>query len=183
MNTRLAMKRIRVFALLVVLACVSLFAAACNQSNSVPGDADVPAEDSAAAVLQAYRQFGGEIQELNAANATITAEVKDLQGTVPAYDLTGGNPPCAGFVRPVPSLVFNLGEGATSVQFEFTGNALSTLIVVQQDETITCDPSAPPAVKSSLSLDKPAAGKYGVWVGRAATTVPLDGTLTATWAE
>jgi hypothetical protein len=167
----------RFTALLAALLVMLALAACGGKTQETAVDADEPSEDSAAAVLEAYRNYGGEVLPLSNENPMLTGEVKDLQGTVPAYDLTGGNPPCTGFLRPIPSLVFTLADGAKGINVSFAGNALSTLIVVEEGEDIVCDPSAPPALKTSLKLENPAAGRYGVWVGRADTQVQLDGTI------
>lgn len=180
MSTLIAKRRIHVPGILLTLLLAVLLAAACGQPETTPDDVNEPEEDTAAAVLEAYRNFGGEIQELSATNPTLTSEVDDLQGTVPAYDLTGGNPPCTGFVRAVPSLVFTLGADASAVKVAFAGNALSTLIVVAEGEEIVCDPAASPVLKPEMMLETPKAGRYGVWIGRADNQVTLDGALTVT---
>jgi hypothetical protein len=133
-------------------------------------------------VLQAYRDFGGELVALDAANPTVSVDVADLTGTVAAYDLTGGDPPCAGFVRTAPSLVFTLAEAAPAVKITFAGNQVANLVVVEEGEEIVCPEDAAATMTPELTLQSPAAGRYGVWVGRIDMDKPVNGKLTAALA-
>lgn len=166
-----------------------LAAAGCGQSQSTPTPAPAPAaaatdqasSDAAASVIQAYRSFGGQINPLDASSPVQTEKVSNLVGTIAAFALTGGNPPCAGFVQQVPSLVFTLGAGAKELQVAFDGDVPTTVIVVAEGEAIVCDEKAPVTMKPSLTLPKPAAGRYGVWIGRQDMRQPVNGTITATF--
>jgi hypothetical protein len=163
-----------------LLICLVVLAG-CQPSQPTPASA--PSEgETAAAVLQAYRDFGGDIAALDAANPSITVEVTNLTGTVAAYDLTGGNPPCAGFVRSAPSLVFTLAEAAPAVKITFTGNQMANLVVVQEGEEIVCPEDAAATMTPELTLQSPSAGRYGVWVGRIDMDQPVNGRLTAALA-
>ena len=181
-------------ALLVCMVAV----AACGSSQPAPtatseaaggsaaGDSaasDSPASDSAAAVLDAYRNYGGKIVAVDASTPSTTVDVPDLTGTIPAYTLTGGNPPCSGFVRQAPSLVFTLAADAPSVQISFAGNQATNLIVVQEGEEIVCPEVAAATLTPEITLKDAKAGRYGVWVGRIDMDKPVDGKLTVTLTQ
>ncbi len=169
-----------------------LAVAACGASQPAPADAaataaddpagDAAASDDAAAVLAAYRTFGGDIVALDAATPSTTVDVVDLTGTIAAYNLTGGNPPCSGFIRQAPSLVFTLAADAAQVDVTFAGNQDSNLIVVQEGEEIVC-PETTPSITPAITLKDAKAGRYGVWVGRIDMEQPVNGKLTATITE
>jgi hypothetical protein len=165
------------------LVCL-MFVAGCAQSQPAPtATAAATESDSAAAVLQAYRDFGGDVIALDATTPSATVDVADLTGTIPAYSLTGGDPPCAGFVRTAPSLVFTLASDAPALQVAFAGNQASNLIVVQEGEEIVCPEVAAATITPKITLEQPKAGRYGVWVGRIDMDKPVDGKLTVTLAQ
>lgn len=171
---------------------ICLFAgAACAASQPAPAGDDATATDAtgdatgddAAAVLAAYRSFGGDIVALDAKTPTTQVAVVDLTGTIAAYSLTGGNPPCSGFIRQAPSLVFTLADAAAQVDVAFAGNQASNLIVVQEGEEIVCPEAAVPSMTPAITLTDAKAGRYGVWVGRIDMDKPVEGQLTVTIAE
>jgi hypothetical protein len=53
-----------------------------------------------------------------------------LAGITQAVSLTGGNPPCPGFVDTVPDYVFDLKTDLAALNISFVGTGLSTLMVV-----------------------------------------------------
>lgn len=161
-----------------ILACL-IAVAACAQPQPAATATEAAESDSAAAVLQAYREYGGDIVTLDATTPSVTVDVTDLTGTIPAYTLTGGNPPCPGFVRTAPSLVFTLAADAPAVLVAFAGNQASNLIVVQEGEEIVCPEVAAATITPEITLQGPKAGRYGVWVGRIDMDKPVDGKLTA----
>ncbi|MBK8048242.1 MAG: hypothetical protein IPK16_14645 [Anaerolineales bacterium] len=169
-----------------IAALALLFAmfvlAGCGQSSTVNTDVNETEDDSAAAVLQAYRESGDQIIELSATNPATSIDVTNLVGTVPAYDLTQGNPPCAGFMQAIPSLVFTLPEGVATVDVAFKGDAPSTLVLVAEGEAILCDKDAP-GLTPEMSVSDPVAGRYGVWIGRADMRTPVNGKLTVSVAK
>ena len=134
-------------------------------------------------MLAAYRNFGGEIVALDASTPSTTVDVPDLTGTIPAYTLTGGNPPCAGFVRQAPSLVFTLAADAPAVKIAFVGNQATNLIVVQEGEEIVCPEVAAATITPEITLNDAKAGRYGVWVGRINMNKAVAGKLTATLSQ
>ena len=170
--------------LLMVLIAVT----ACGSTQPTPAAtteaaADSAASDTAASVLAAYRAFGGDIVALSAEAPSTEAAVADLTGTIPAYSLTGGNPPCPGFIRQAPNLVFTLADAAPEVHLAFTGNQATNLIVVQEGEEIMCPEVAAATLTPSITLTDAQAGRYGVWVGRIDMEQPVDGKLTVTVAK
>jgi hypothetical protein len=165
------------------LACL-MFVAGCAQSQPAPtATAAAMESDSASAVLQAYREYGGDVVPMDATTPSVTVDVADLTGTIAAYSLTGGDPPCTGFVRTAPSLVFTLASDAPALQVAFAGNQASNLIVVQEGEEIVCPEIAAATNTPEITLDQPKAGRYGVWVGRIDMDKPVDGKLTVTLAQ
>jgi hypothetical protein len=175
--------RLHLTTVALLLGCLMLLAGCSGQAAATPPAAAAAVEsDSAAAVLEAYRSYGGEIANLTMANTLATADVVDLTGTIPAYDLTGGNPPCAGFVRTAPSLVFSLTDAVGAVQVDFTGNQPTSLIVVQEGEDIVCSEDEAPTMTPSLLIQNPTPGRYGVWIGRVNMDETVQGKLTATLA-
>ena len=177
----------RIILTAALLACM-VAVAACGSSQPTPAAtsqaaSDSGTSDSAAAVLDAYRNYGGKIVALDASTPSTTVDVPDLTGTIPAYTLTGGNPPCPGFVRQAPSLVFTLAADAPGVQIAFAGNQATNLIVVQEGEEIVCPEVAAATLTPEITLKDAKAGRYGVWVGRIDMDKPVDGKLTVTLTQ
>jgi hypothetical protein len=165
----------------LLIVCLAL-AAGCSGSQEAAPAASQGDSDAAAAVLEAYRNYGGTIANLTMANTVATTDVTDLVGTTPAATLTGGNPPCAGFVQTAPSLVFTLADAVPVVKITFTGNQPTSLIVVQEGEDILCNEDDVPTMTPSMTLENPQPGRYGVWVGRVNMDEPVQGKLTASLA-
>jgi hypothetical protein len=182
---RLAIGAAVLACLFAIAACGGSQPAATPTTEAASGSAtnDLGASDTAAAVLDAYRNYGGEIVALDASTPSTTVDVPDLTGTIPAYTLTGGNPPCPGFVRPAPSLVFTLAADAPAVQIAFAGNQATNLIVVQEGEEIVCPEVAAATITPEITLQDAKAGRYGVWVGRIDMDKPVAGKLTASLTQ
>lgn len=176
-----------------VIACL-IFLAACGGSSqatatataaAAAGDsaAGSAASGDAAGVLAAYQNFGGKIVALDANNPSTTTDVVDLTGTIAAYTLTGGQPPCPGFVRQAPSLVFTLAADQPVVKVSFTGNQATNLIVVKQGGEIDCPEVAAATLTPEITLKDAKAGQYGIWVGRIDMDKAVAGKLTATLSQ
>lgn len=177
-----------------VIACLVLLAACGGSSQSdtaatataAAGDSAAGSSelsDSAAAVLKAYANFGGKIAALDASNPTVTTDVADLTGTIAAYELTGGQPPCPGFVSQVPSLVFTLAADQPVVKVSFAGNQATNLIVVKQGGDIDCPEVEAATLTPEITINDAAAGQYGIWVGRINMDDAVNGKLTATISQ
>jgi hypothetical protein len=165
---------------MTALLCAALILIGCNAAVPATPEPQSGESAAAAAALEAYRTFGGEIAELGAAEPVATVQVSNMVGTIPSFSLTQGNPPCAGFVQTAPSLVFTLAEGAAALQIAFDGNVETALIVAIEGEKIVCDESAPFTRTPTFTVPEPGAGRYGVWVGRMNMQTPANGTLTVT---
>lgn len=170
-----------------MFVCLIILAACGGSSQSAAtatADAGSAApSDSAAAVLAAYQNYGGKIIALDANNPTATTAVTDLTGTIAAYDLTGGQPPCSGFVRQAPSLVFTLAADQPGVKVSFLGNQFSNLILVKQGGDIDCPEVAAATLTPEITLEDAKAGQYGIWVGRIDMDKPVNGTLTVALSQ
>ena len=176
-----------------VIACLILLAACGGSSQATAtataaaaaGDSAAGSADSgdAAGVLAAYQNFGGKIVALDANNPSTTTDVADLTGTIPAYSLTGGQPPCPGFVRQAPSLVFTLAADQPAVKVSFAGNQATNLIVVKQGGDIDCPEVAAATLTPEITLKDAKAGQYGIWVGRIDMDKPVNGKLTASLSQ
>lgn len=153
-------------------------AAAAGDSGSGSADAG-----DAAGVLAAYQNFGGKIEALDASNPTATTDVADLTGTIAAYTLTGGQPPCPGFVSQAPSLVFTLAADQPSVKVSFAGNQATNLIVVKQGGDIDCPEVEAATLTPEITITDAKAGQYGIWVGRINMDDPVNGKLTASISQ
>jgi hypothetical protein len=151
--------------------------AGCGQSAATPTPVDDDNAEGPAAVLAAYRDYGGTITAVDAANPSLTTDVTNVVGTIPVFDITQGNPPCAGFVQAVPSSVFTLAADGGTLDVAFT---TTTLILVAEGEDIICDEKAPVTMTPELNVQQPKAGRYGVWVGRTDMQQPINGKLTVT---
>ncbi len=174
-----------------LVACLILLAA-CGGSSQPAATATADAgsaassdaaSDSAAGVLAAYQNFGGKIVALDANNPSTTTDVADLTGTIAAYSLTGGQPPCSGFVRQAPSLVFTLAADQPAVKVSFAGNQATNLIVVKQGGEIDCPEVAAATLTPEITLKDAKAGQYGIWVGRIDMDKAVDGKLTAALSQ
>jgi hypothetical protein len=166
--------------LLTLAACSGAQPAATETATTAP---DTAANDSAEEVLQAYRTYGGEVVPLDAASSSVTVDVVDLAGTIAAYDLTGGNPPCYGFIRTAPSLVFTLAEDQAGIHLSFRGNQVTNLIIVEEGEDVTCPPVAAATATPEFTLENATAGRYGIWIGRIDMDKPVEGQLTVSLVE
>lgn len=177
-----------------VVTASLIFLAACGGSSqatatataaAAAGDSAAGSADSgdAAGVLAAYQNFGGEIVALDANNPSTTTAVADLTGTIPAYSLTGGQPPCPGFVRQAPSLVFTLAVDQPAVKVSFAGNQATNLIVVKQGGDIDCPEVAAATLTPEIMIKDAKAGQYGIWVGRINMNEAVNGKLTASISQ
>ena len=166
------------YAVILALLVTLWLVAGCGQSQADTTQAGDQEGDSAETLLQAFQNYGGDVQGLNADAPVATTELVNVFGTIPVYDLTQGNPPCAGYVQKLPSLVFTVGEEIASVEVAFVGELPTNLVVVAEGAKVFCDESAPFSMSPNFTLPDPAPGRYGVWVGRADVQEPIGGVLT-----
>lgn len=177
--THMMLVVISMFVLVAFTGC-----AAAQEQNTLPTETPTndTQTDTAEAILQEYRQFGGEVAELSASNPSISATVSDVVGTTPAYALTQGNPPCVGYMQSLPSLVFTLATDEPAIYVAFEGNTTTTLVGVVEGEEIVCDETAALTRTPELVVTQPAVGRYGVWIGRTDMQEPINGKLTVSLA-
>ena len=103
-------------------------------------------------------------------------------GTVPMFQLDVEDPTCQGLVTVVPDLIFRWAGEADQLRVYFEGDTDATLLVyAAEGETVTCADNVDDANANPLvTIDTPAAGLYGVWVGRFDPSRPITGVLTVT---
>jgi putative hemolysin len=85
-------------------------------------------------------------------------------------------------VSNVPDFVFQWPGDAAQLRVFFEGDGDATLLVVgAADTTVSCADETDANNRNPLViLDDPAAGLYGVWVGRLDPSQPISGVLTIT---
>jgi len=172
----------------LLLTVVALLAAACGGAAT---PASGPAADAATPTLEPVpadvlaRQlaaYTGQVGVLQAPNDTLERPL-NLVGITQAVDLTGGNPPCPGYVDTAPDYVFDLTADLAKVTVSFVGTDLSTLMVVTpKGANILCTDAEKQEITltPSLELTKPAQGRYMVYVGRGNLSGANTGKLTVT---
>ncbi len=165
-----------VFTLLATV--LVLVMAGCANSQPQPESA-APTESNVDALLNAFRSFGGEVLTIDAATPSVSANVSTV-GTMAAATATQGNPPCAGFIETLPSMVFKLDMPASALDLAFDGATNSTIIVLDEAGQIYCDENAPLTAKPTFTLSDPTAQGYAVYIGRTDMQQPASGTLTVT---
>ncbi len=180
----------------VLVACLVLLAACGGGSSQSAATATADAgsaaassadsdsgSSSAAGMLAAYQSLGGKVVALDANTPSTTTDVADLTGTIAAYSLTGGQPPCPGFVRQAPSLIFTLAADQPAVKVSFSGNQATNLIVAKQGGDIDCPEVDAATLTPEITITNAAAGQYGIWVGRINMDDPVNGKLTASISQ
>ncbi len=170
-----------------LLVVVALLAAACGSSGSssnpqapeptatlVPVPADVLARQQA--------QYVGPIGELRTQGETLERPV-NAEGITQAVDLTGGSPPCPGWVGTYPDYIFDVKADLANLRLDFVGAELSTLMVVTPaGRDIFCTGVNAPEISLTPSIDipQPEQGRYMVYVGRGNLSGATLGKLTVT---
>ncbi len=162
----------------VLATLLALVVAGCSSTQQQTESA-APAEANVQALVDAYRSFGGEVLTINADTPTVSTNISTV-GTLAAATVTQGNPPCAGFIETVPSMVFKLDMAATALDIAFDGATNSTIIVLDEGGQIYCDANAPLSAKPTYTLSDPTAKGYAVYIGRTNMQQPASGTLAVT---
>ncbi len=152
---------------------------ACSPAQRAEPATPTPSADGVERFLETFRSFGGEVLTIDAANPTVSAEVSTV-GTMAAATVTQGNPPCAGFVETMPSMVVKLESAATALEVSFAGATNSTLVILNEQEQILCDENAPLTSNPTFTVSDPAPQLYAIYVGRTNMQQPASGTLTVT---
>lgn len=171
----LTMVSLTIVAALLVAACGSSTGGSTTPAAS-PTSEPLPADVIARAVA-AYR---GPIGKLQSPGDTLTAQVNAI-GTTQAFALTGGDPPCPGWVNTVPDYLFEVTTDLNTLVVSFDGSTLGTLMIVgPQGRNIFCTDEAFSGRNPVREISQPEQGGYGVFVGRANLSGANQGTLTVT---
>ncbi len=172
----------RLHVLVLVLTVVALVAVACggSGSGSAPAASSTGEALPQAVIEQALAAYNGSIGQLQSPGATVTVPINAI-GTTQAFALTGGNPPCPGWVNTVPDFVFQVGADLDSLVVSFDGSTNGTLMVVgPQGRNIFCTDEGFSGLNPSRTIPQPEQGGYAVFVGRANLSGSNQGTLTIT---
>jgi len=112
----------------------------------------------------------------------LTQELKSA-GTLAAFELAGTDAQCNGYIGDAPDFVFEVNSALDQMTLWFASKQDATLFVVGPHGAVTCnDDSASDNANPSVTIQKPAQGRYGVFVGRLAQDLAVEGTLTVTTA-
>lgn len=169
----------RIPLLVLVLVVVGLLTAACGSSSS-GGAAATPAALPEEVIARALAAYNGSIGQVQSSGATLTVPINAI-GTTQAFSLTGGNPPCPGWVNTVPDFVFQVGTDLESLVVSFAGSTNGTLMVVgPQGRDIFCTDSGFSGPNPTRSIPQPQQGGYAVFVGRVNLSGANQGVLTVT---
>lgn len=176
----------RPFVVVLLLIAVALLAAACGGSTSTENGASTSAATPTMVPLPAdvlARQmaaYTGPVGTLQTASETLERPL-NLVGITAAAALTGGNPPCAGFVDTAPDYMFDLKTDLAVLRVGFVGNDLGTVMVVTPGGTnIICTgvEGQGMTMTPSVELPQPEQGRYLVYVGRGNMSGANTGKLT-----
>jgi hypothetical protein len=172
----------RPFVVVLLLIAVALLAAACGGSTSTETGAATPTLEPVPADVLARQlaAYTGPTGTLQTPGETLERPL-NLVGITQAVDLTGGDPPCPGFVDTAPDYVFDLKTDLAALNISFVGTGLSTLMVVTpagQDIVCTDAEGQEITLTPSLELPQPAQGRYMVYVGRGNLSGANAGKLT-----
>ncbi len=178
----------RSLSIVLLLIAVVLLVAACGGSTGTETGASTSAatptlEPVPAEVLaRQMAAYVGQVGTLQTPNDTLERPL-NLVGITQAVDLTGGNPPCPGYVDTAPDYVFDLATDLASLRISFVGNDLGTLMVLTPEgKNILCtglDGGANElTLTPSLDLPQPEQGRYMVYVGRGNLSGANTGKLT-----
>lgn len=171
----------RPVSLISLLLLLAVLVAACGGSGNAGTTAATPTPEPVPAdvLASALAAYAGRIGVLQAPTDTLT-EALSVEGITQAVTLTGGDPPCPGWVNTgAPDYVFEVASDLEAVTVTFDGTTLGTLLVVGPlGARIFCNDNI--TTQPSLVIEQPEQGRYGVLVGRGNLTGPNTGKLTVT---
>jgi hypothetical protein len=171
----------RPLSLISLLILFALLVAGCGGSGNTGTTAATPTPEPVPAdvLARALAAYTGPIGVLRAATDTLT-QALSVEGITQAVTLTGGNPPCPGWVNTgVPDYVFEVAADLDAVTVTFEGNTMGTLLIVgPQGAQIFCNDNI--TLQPSVVIAQPAQGRYGVLVGRGNLTGANTGKLIVT---
>lgn len=166
----------RSYSVVLLLIALAVLVAACGGSGSTaatPTPEPLPPD----VLVRALAAYTGSVGVLQAPTDTLTQPLS-VAGITQAAALTGGNPPCPGWVNTgVPDYVFEVAADLDAVTITFDGSTMGTLAVVgPQGARIFCNDNI--TMKPSVVISQPERGRYGVLVGRANLSGANTGKLT-----
>ena len=168
----------RLLSLISLLIVFALLIAACGGSGNTGTTAVTPTPEPVPAdvLARALAAYTGPVGVLRAPTDTLT-QALSVEGITQAVTLTGGNPPCPGWVNTgVPDYVFEVAADLDAVTVTFEGDTLGTLLLVgPQGAEIFCNDNI--TLQPSVVIGQPAQGRYGVLVGRGNLTGANTGRL------
>ena len=175
-DTRVTWKR---YSTVLAALLIALIVAGCAPAQQPAPTESAPSEAAVEQFLNTFRSFGGEVLTIDAANPAVSAAVSTV-GTTAAATVTQGNPPCAGFIEPIPSMVVKLDMAATALDIAFDGATNATLIILDEAGQILCDENAPLTNQPTFTISDPTPQRYAIYVGRTNMQQPASGPLTVT---
>lgn len=110
----------------------------------------------------------------------LTQDVKSA-GTIAAFDIDLGSAQCSGYIGDTPDFVFDVTGATDQLTVWLASKQDASLLVVGPQSSAYCnDDSGPGNTNPSVRVQKPAQGRYGVFVGRLNQDAPVEGTITVT---
>lgn len=110
----------------------------------------------------------------------LTQEVKSA-GTIAAFDIDLGEAKCNGYIGDTPDLVFDVNSALDQMTIWLASKQDASLLVVGPQGAAYCnDDHSGTNTNPSITLQKPAQGRYGVFVGRLNQDAPVEGVITVT---
>lgn len=110
----------------------------------------------------------------------LTQDVKSA-GDIAAFDIDLGSARCNGYIGDTPDFVFDVNSATDQMMVWLVSKLDASLLVVGPQGAAYCnDDSGPGNMNPSVRLQKPAQGRYGVFVGRLNQDAPVEGTITVT---
>lgn len=173
----------RPFVVTLLLIIMALLVTACGSSTGSENGAATPTLEPVPADVLARQMaaYVGQVGTLQSPSDTLERPL-NLVGITQAVDLTGGNPPCPGYVDTAPDYVFDLKTGLTALKINFVGNDLGTVMVVTPEgKAILCtglEGAGEMTMTPSLEIPQPEQGRYMVYVGRGNLSGANTGKLT-----
>lgn len=146
-----------------------------------PADGETSVNAPAKIVTDALARYKGAVGGPLGATP-LTQEIKSA-GTLAAFELAGADAQCNGYIGDAPDFIFEVNTALDQMTLWFASKQDATLFVVgPQGATYCNDDSAPDNATPSVTIQKPAQGRYGVFVGRLAQDLAVEGALTVTAA-
>jgi hypothetical protein len=167
---------------IIMLTVAALLAVACGGASSGGSNqaAATPEPLPEDVIERALAAYNGSIGQLRAAGDTLSVPL-NVSGTTQAFALTGGNPPCPGWVNTVPDFIFQVGANLDNLVVSFDGSTNGTLMIVgPEGRDIFCTDEGFSGRNPVRPISQPEQGGYAVFVGRANLSGSNQGMLVIT---